>query len=64
MKYIGERKRILKFSLAEHREYINNQEETKKIGKHFNLPGHILSDHSITILEKVKTRDDLYRKER
>ena len=64
MKYIGKRKRILKFRLAEHRGYITNQDETKAIGKHFNTPGHSLSDLSITILEKVKTRDDLYRKER
>ena len=64
MKYIGETKRILKFRLAEHRGYINNKDETKATGKHFNLPGHRLSDLSVTILEKVKTRDDLYRKER
>ena len=64
MKYIGETKRILKFRLAEHRGYINNKDETKATGKHFNLPGHRLSDLNVTILEKVKTNDDLYRKER
>ena len=36
MKYIGETKRMLKFRLAEHRGYINNQDETQATGKHFN----------------------------
>ena len=51
MKYIGETKRILKFRVAEHKGYITNQDETKATGKHFNTPGHSLSDLSITILE-------------
>ena len=33
-------------------------------GEHFNLPGHTLSDLRITILEKVRSNDDMYRKER
>ena len=62
MKYIGETKRILKFRLADHRGYINNQDESKATGEHFNSPGHSLSDLSIIAL--VKKNDDLYRKER
>ena len=64
MKYVGETKRILKFRLAEHRGYVNNLDETQATGKHFNSPGHSLSDLSIVILEKVRSSDDLYRKER
>ena len=64
MKYIGETKRMLKFRLADHRGYINNQDETQATGKHFNSPGHSLADLSITVLEKVKKSDDLYIKER
>ena len=64
MKYVGETKRMLKFRLADHRGYINNQDETQATGKHFNSPGHSLADLSITVLEKVKKSDDLYRKER
>ena len=60
MKYVGETKRILKFRLADHRGYINNQDT----GEHLNSPGHSLSDLSITVLEKVRQKDDLYRKER
>ena len=63
MKYIGETKRILKFRLAEHRGYVNNDDDTAT-GQHFNLPGHSLSDLTVTILEKVRSNDDLYRRER
>ena len=64
MKYVGETKRILKFRLAEHRGYITNKDESKPTGEHFNTPGHSLSDLTITVLEKVKSSDTLYRKER
>jgi hypothetical protein len=36
---------------AEHRE-------------HFYEPGHSLSDMTLTVLERVKSSDDMYRKER
>jgi hypothetical protein len=64
MKYVGETKRILKFRLADHRGYINNFDETQATGKHFTSPGHSLADLSIVILEKVRSSDDMYRKER
>ena len=63
MKYVGETKRILKFRFAEHRGYVNNNDDTAT-GEHFNMPGHSLSDMTVTVLEKVKTSDDMYRKER
>ena len=64
MKYVGETKRIFKFRLADHRGYVNNHDYTKATGDHFNSPGHSLADLTITVLEKVKSSDDLYRKER
>ena len=64
MKYVGETKRIMKYPFAEHRGYVNNRDESQGTGEHFNSPGHILSDMTITILEKVKLNDALYRKER
>ena len=64
MKYVGETRRILKFRLAEHRGYVTNQDFSTATGNHFNSPGHSLSDLTITVLEKVKSSDDLYRKER
>ena len=63
-RYIGETKRSLKERLSDHRGYINNKKIEYITGHHFNLPGHDLSNLKITILEKQKTEDDLYRKER
>ena len=37
---------LRKFCLADHRGYINNQDETQATGKHFNSPGHSLADLS------------------
>ena len=64
MRYVGETKRILKFRLAEHRGYVSNEDISTATGEHFNSPGHSLSDMSIVVLEKVRSTDDLYRKER
>ena len=64
MEYVGETKRILKLFLAEHRGYVNNHDYTTATEEHFNSPGHSLSDQTITYLERVKSSDDLYRKER
>ena len=36
----------------------------KATGKHFNLPGHSLSNMEVLILEKVKINNLQYRKER
>ena len=63
MNYVGETKRIVKFRFAEHRGYVNNKDDTAT-GEHFNLPGHSLSDRTLTVLEIVKSSDDVYRKER
>ena len=59
MKYVGETKRMLKFRLADHRGYINNQDETQATGKHFNSPGHSLADLSITVLEKFNSSSNV-----
>ena len=63
-KYIGETERELRERISEHRGYIHNKVKSQATGAHFNLPGHSLSDMKVTILEKVKSKDDLYRKER
>ena len=57
MRYIGETRRILKFRLAEHRGYVTSEDVSKATGEHFNSPGRCVS-------EKVRSTDDLYRKER
>ena len=64
MRYVGETRRILKFRLAEHRGYVTNEDLSTATGEHFNSPGHNLSDLNIVVLEKVRSKDDLYRIER
>ena len=63
-RYIGESKRGLKYRLADHRGYVNREYLNTPTGAHFNTPGHSLSDLSVTILEQMKNKDDIYRKER
>ena len=62
--YIGETKNMLKFRIDQHRGFVNNEKLDTASGAHFNLPGHSLSDLSVTILEKVKKNDISYQKER
>ena len=52
--YLGETKRMLKFHLADHCGCVRNQTLDKAIGEHFSLPGHSVSDLSITIIEQSK----------
>ena len=44
--------------------YIRRKETNQPIGKHFNLPGHSQDNVGITILERVKVNNILYRQER
>ena len=63
-KYIGESERAFHERLNEHRGYINRKDTRYATGEHFNQPGHSLHNMKGTILEKVKSNDPLYRKER
>ena len=55
-KYIGATGRILKYRLADHRGYVNNNVIFQGTGQHFNLPGQSLVNMNIMILEQVKKR--------
>ena len=48
----------------EHVDYVKRLFPTQATGQHFNMPGHSLSNMTITILEQVKKYDDSYRQER
>ena len=61
--YIGETRRILKFSLDNHCGYVNNSPDNAT-GFHFNQPGHSLADISVTVIEQVRKSSNAYRKER
>ena len=64
MRYIGESERKLRERLSDHRSYINNNMKNKATGHHFNLPGHSIDNITITVIEKVRKDDILYRRER
>ena len=62
--YIGETERALKDRFAEHRGYVNTNNQTKTTGAHFNSKGHSVSDMLITVIEKVHNKDPQFRKQR
>ena len=61
---MGEKKRMLKFRLAEHRGYVSNKQTNEATGRHFNLPSHNRADLQITAIEQVKKNDVIYRRQR
>ena len=62
--YIGESDRTLQARFADHRGYVSNRHLNKATGEHFNLPGHKIADMEVTILEKVFSKDQNYRRTR
>ena len=62
--YIGETERKLKDRLSDHKGYITNRHMNQPTGAHFNEKGHTIADMKISILEKVKQKNAIYRKER
>ena len=63
-RYIGFSTREFKHRIYEHLGYARNKILSKATGDHFNLPGHSISDMKFTIIEKVKSQDPLYGRER
>jgi len=43
---------------------VRSKKLNEPTGEHFNMPGHELANLKITILEKMKTNNIIYRKER
>ena len=58
LRYIGETERKLKERIADHKQYTKSIVPTQATGEHFNLPGHSLSDITVTIIEKVKQNEE------
>ena len=50
--------------MSEHIGYVRTKKLDKATSGHFNLPGHSISNMKVTMLEKMKTPDIIYRKER
>ena len=65
-KYIGESERTLKLKerVCEHIGYINTKKLNQPAGEHFNIAVHTKADMRVVVLEKVKSLDLEYRKER
>ena len=60
--YIGEMDRSLQARFSEHKGYVLNKYLKKATGRHFNQPGHRISDMQVSILEKVHNSDINFRK--
>ena len=54
----------MKDRIGEHKGYVRNKKLKEPTGKHFNQHGHSITDLKVTILEQIKKKDTLYRKER
>ena len=50
--------------MDDHIGYVRNGKNNQATGAHFNLPGHSINDMKMSIIEKVKKDDPIYRKER
>ena len=64
MQYIGESEKSLGTRFGQHKGYVRNREYDKATGSHFNQRGHCMSDMQVAIIEKIKSNDPVYRKER
>ena len=55
---------MLKSRFADHRGYVSRGDTSTATGAHFTSPGHSRADMKISVIEQVKKKDDLYRKQR
>ena len=62
--YIGKTTDPLTKRFGAHRGYVRNKLLAKATGAHFNLPGHQMSDMSITVVEKIYNQNPLFLRER
>ena len=63
-KYVGETERNFRERVKEHIGYARTCKLNQPSGFHFNLPGHSIHNMKFTIIEKVKSNDPIYRRER
>ena len=61
---IGESERSRRERFSERRGYVTNRNLTKATGLHFNQRGHSVSDMSVTIVDKLYSNNENFRKER
>ena len=63
-KYIGLTHQELRERIYQHVRYVRNKQLNRAPGEHFNRPGHGVENMKFTVLEKVKSSDPLYGRER
>ena len=63
-RYIGFTTKEFRERMCQHLGYVRNKTLSKATGEHFNLPGHNKNNMKFTILEKVRSADPLYGRER
>ena len=63
-RYIGYTQQEYQERIYQHIGYVRNKQIQKATGEHFNSPGHGMHNMKFTILEKVKSSDPLYGRER
>ena len=61
---MGKSERTAKERISEHRGYIYRNKKRHATGEHFNKSGYSLANMTFTILEIVRSKNPLYRKER
>ena len=61
---MGETNRALQYRFSEHLGYVRNKHVNKVTGEHFNSRGHSQSDMKISIVEKIYSNSDQFRKQR
>ena len=62
--YIGQTSDTLRKRFDKHRGSVTNKDLKKAIGQHYNLPGHSVSDMTVTIVEKVYNQNEFFRRRR
>ena len=63
-RYIGFTTKTFRERMSQHIGYVKNKVISKSTGEHFNLPGHDKKNMKFTILEKVRSQDPLFGRER
>ena len=62
--YIGFTTKVFRERMKQHLGYVRNKVLTQATGTHFNLKGHSKNNMEFTIVEKVRSMDPLYGRER
>ena len=64
MQYIGESERTVQTRFSEHKGYVSRNQLNQATGNHFNSKGHKIHHMTVSIVEKVFSKDPQYRKTR